>query len=84
MYLDCKVSDAPFKGFLVRVEEDIETVSSNGTASVEYLHGLIIPIIGYDHFGPKSVLRIGRHEGIACTYSVPARRLAVCIFATTF
>ena len=84
MYFYVEVPDAPFEGHLVGVEEDVEPVSSDGTAPVENSYGLSIIIAGDNHFSSKGVSFVGRHEDIAWLYFEPAGGYAVGILAAAF
>ena len=84
MYFYIEVSDAPFQGILVGVEEDIEPVSPNGTAPVENFHGLSIIIAGDNHFCSEGVSLVGSHEDIAWLYFESRCGYAVGILAAAF
>lgn len=76
-YFDIEVLDAPFQGLFVRVEEHIKPISAYCTASIKHFYRLTTSVAGNDHFGPKGVFGVGRHESIARTYLVTTGRFAV-------
>ena len=77
MYFYVEVSNAPFQGICVGVEEYVEPVSTDGAPSVENFHGLSIIIAGNGHFSAEGVSFVSRREGIAWAYFVPAGCYAV-------
>ena len=76
-YINLKVLNAPFQGFLMSGEEHVEAVSFDGAASVENLYGLAVAIAGDEHFGTEMISSVCCHKGIARPYLVPAGRYAV-------
>jgi hypothetical protein len=77
MHFDVKVLNAPFQGLLMRLEEYVEPVSTDGASSVEDFYGLSLVVAGDEHFSAEGVLFVGRHEGITRPYYVAAGRYAV-------
>lgn len=71
-YINLKILNTPFQGFLVSGEEHVEPVSFDGAASVENFHGLAVTIAWNEHFGVEGISSVRRHEGIARLYLVPA------------
>jgi len=75
------IPDAPFESFLMCVEERIDSIAFNCSASVEDLHGLTIAVTVNDHFGTEVVPLVGCYEDIARLDFMTGGRYAVCIFA---
>jgi len=81
---DIEVFHAPLEGFLVGGEEDIKSISLDGSASVEHFDGSLLAIAGDDHLRAESVSFVGRYERVTGLYHVAARRHAVRIWPATF
>ena len=81
---DIEVFHAPLEGFLVRGEENINSISFDGSASVEHFDGSPLAIAGDDHLRAESVSFVGRYERVAGLYHVAARRHAVRIWPAAF
>jgi len=84
MHFYIEVSDAPFQGLLVGVEEDVKAVSPDGAAPVENFYGLSIIIAGNNHFSSEGVSFVGRHEDITWLYFEPGCGNAVGVLAAAF
>lgn len=72
MYFDVKVLNAPLQGFFVAVKEDVQAVSTDGTASVEDPYRLVIIVARYAHLHAERIVFVRCHKGVAWLYSVTA------------
>ena len=81
-YVD--VFNAPFQGFFVRVEENVEPISADSSAAVEHLYGFIVVVSCYDHFSAEGEPFVSGCEGVTLPYFVTAGRDAVCEFTAAF
>jgi len=82
--LHVQVLYAPFEGFLVGVEEDVESVSFYCAAAVEDLDGPAVVIAGHDHFCAKCVALVGGYECVVRLYLVAGCGYAVGVLAAAF
>ena len=68
----------------MRVEENVELVSSDGAAAVEDLYGLAVVVTGHNHFSAERVLFVSGDEGIALPDFVTTGRYPICELAAAF
>ena len=68
----------------MRVEENVEAVSSDGTAPVKDLYRLAFIVPGHDHFSAEGESFVSGCEGVTGPDFVTAGRDAVCEFAAAF
>jgi len=82
--LDVEVFYTPFEGFLMGGEEDVHSMSLDGTTSVEHFDGSPLAIAGDNHLRTEGISFVGRYERVAGLYHVAACRHAVRIWPAAF